>query len=270
MASTYAHFRFGKEVLEVLPAEISEIINKYRSLYDIGVHGPDLFFYYKPLKKNVTKKVGSTMHKEKVRDILEKWVPYLSDTDKELRDRQLSYLYGFITHFALDSCVHGYIDVAEKEYNLSHAKIEVSFDYMLLKEDSCDPPATIVTNHLIASEDAAKALATFYANIGEEKVFQSIKSMKFYLDALTAPKNPKRAFVNLALKATGDYKNMAGLLMDHKLDAKCEIINDVLRERYEKAIPLAKMLMENFRNYLEKDEPLCERFYRTFSWEDND
>ena len=46
MPSTYAHRRFGADVLERLPAELQEKIAPYRELYDIGLHGPDLLFYY--------------------------------------------------------------------------------------------------------------------------------------------------------------------------------------------------------------------------------
>ena len=42
MPSTYAHRRFGADVLERLPAELQEKIAPYRELYDIGLHGPDL------------------------------------------------------------------------------------------------------------------------------------------------------------------------------------------------------------------------------------
>ena len=50
MPSTYAHRRFGADVLERLPAELQEKIAPYRELYDIGLHGPDLLFYYHAAK----------------------------------------------------------------------------------------------------------------------------------------------------------------------------------------------------------------------------
>ena len=46
MPSTYAHRRFGADVLVQLPRELREKITPYRPLYDMGLHGPDLMFYY--------------------------------------------------------------------------------------------------------------------------------------------------------------------------------------------------------------------------------
>ena len=51
MPTTYAHYIFGSEVLYLLPEKYREIAEKYRSLYDTGVHGPDILFYYDALKK---------------------------------------------------------------------------------------------------------------------------------------------------------------------------------------------------------------------------
>ena len=42
MPSTYAHRRFGANVLEHLPDELRAQLEQNRELYDIGLHGPDL------------------------------------------------------------------------------------------------------------------------------------------------------------------------------------------------------------------------------------
>ena len=53
MPSTYAHRRFGADVLVQLPRELREKITPYRPLYDMGLHGPDLMFYYRALQSNL-------------------------------------------------------------------------------------------------------------------------------------------------------------------------------------------------------------------------
>ena len=52
MPSTYAHYRFGRDVYRRLPDDIKGIISDERRLFLIGLHGPDILFYYKPLKSN--------------------------------------------------------------------------------------------------------------------------------------------------------------------------------------------------------------------------
>ena len=62
MPSTYAHYRMGKEVAEELTGEAWHTLSMYRQLYLIGLHGPDILFYYKPLKSNVINGIGYGMH----------------------------------------------------------------------------------------------------------------------------------------------------------------------------------------------------------------
>ena len=74
--STYAHYRFGQEVLKELPNDIKKIIIENKELCDIGLHGPDLFFDYLPLKTNEINSIGYNMHEKQEKKyliLLEKW-----------------------------------------------------------------------------------------------------------------------------------------------------------------------------------------------------
>ena len=64
MPSTYAHRRFGVNVLEHLPDELRAQLEQNRELYDIGLHGPDLLFYYRSEERRVGKECRS------------RWSPY--------------------------------------------------------------------------------------------------------------------------------------------------------------------------------------------------
>ena len=64
MPSTYAHRRFGANVLEHLPDEVRVQLEMNRELYDIGLHGPDLLFYYHAAKSNPVGALGNAMHEE--------------------------------------------------------------------------------------------------------------------------------------------------------------------------------------------------------------
>lgn len=58
MPSTYAHYRMGQEVKEKLRGEERRIIAAHSELYLIGLHGPDIFFYYKPLRIHPVNQIG--------------------------------------------------------------------------------------------------------------------------------------------------------------------------------------------------------------------
>lgn len=62
MPSTYAHYRMGQEVLKQLSCPVREIIMENKELYDIGLHGPDILFYYHPLKVNRVNSIGYGLH----------------------------------------------------------------------------------------------------------------------------------------------------------------------------------------------------------------
>ena len=62
MPTTYSHYRFGKEVYKKLTPAQKAIIDPYRGLFDLGLHGPDLLFYYHPFSKNQINQTGVAIH----------------------------------------------------------------------------------------------------------------------------------------------------------------------------------------------------------------
>ena len=64
MPTTYAHYKFGKEVLSALPRPLQNSIEAHRELFDIGLHGPDILFYYNALKKDPVNEQGHTLHEQ--------------------------------------------------------------------------------------------------------------------------------------------------------------------------------------------------------------
>lgn len=101
MPSTYAHFRFGREVAQHLTPENKKIVQTYPELYAIGLHGPDLFFYYQPLFSNALGKFGGELHNQSGRELFGQMSQPLVRTGFANR-AGTSYLYGFLCHFALD------------------------------------------------------------------------------------------------------------------------------------------------------------------------
>ena len=60
MPSTYAHYRFGQDVLRALPEKYRTTLLQEEDLFNIGLHGPDLLFYYKPFSHHpLTRKVDA-------------------------------------------------------------------------------------------------------------------------------------------------------------------------------------------------------------------
>ena len=62
MPAAHAHYRFGQLVFSRLPEEKQKLIQAHRTLYDLGLQGPDLLFHYRPLRHDPQKGTGSRLH----------------------------------------------------------------------------------------------------------------------------------------------------------------------------------------------------------------
>ena len=244
MPSTYAHYRFGQEVLKELPNDIKKIIIENKELYDIGLHGPDLLFYYLPLKTNEINSIGYNMHEKTGEEVFDTFRKMM--TSKKQINHYLAYYYGFICHFALDATCHGYIEKRIHESGVSHGEIEVEFDRFLMIEDGLNPISHHLTNHLVASEENAKIIADFY-EITTKQTKKAIKGMKIYNDLLVAPSKLKRKIIYALLRISGNYKEMHGLLVNYRANPLCNDSTDKLYELYESAKQLAVTLISEFR-----------------------
>ena len=64
MPSTYAHYRFGTDIRKELPCREQETIDAYPEPYMIGLHGPDILFYYNALFSNPINATGFALHEK--------------------------------------------------------------------------------------------------------------------------------------------------------------------------------------------------------------
>ena len=83
MPSTYAHYRMGQEVYKSLPALARTTINNHKELYDIGLHGPDILFYYQPLAVCAVNKQGYDMHEKSGLEFFKKAGKLFCEADDE-------------------------------------------------------------------------------------------------------------------------------------------------------------------------------------------
>ena len=160
MPSTYAHYRMGQEVAEKLPEQIRKIVNQNKQLYDIGLHGPDILFYYHPLTLNRVNEIGYEMHKHSGKEFFEAAAEAIKKNPDD--GQYQAYVYGFICHFALDATCHGYIDDKIAESGISHTEIEVEFDRSLMIADGKNPITNRLTDHIIPSETNAEIISPFF------------------------------------------------------------------------------------------------------------
>lgn len=275
MPAAYAHYRFGQEVTECLPFVYRKTIEKHQALYDIGVHGPDILFYYRPISSNEISEAGYAIHDKPAAEFFQRAVRlYQESADPEALK---AYLYGFICHFALDSTCHPYIEKMEKESGLSHTELETELERYFMQKDGLNPDEYIPIRHIHPSDEAGEIIAPCFDSITPEQITASLKWMIFIHRLFHAPdhegqKISKRKLLYLALKLIGKYDSMQGLIMKPEPAKNCESYCVLLNNLYTEAVTVASSLIQNYANVLEHSVPLSSRFSLSFgagdSWED--
>jgi hypothetical protein len=64
MPSTYAHHRFGTALFRTMPGDVRRTISRFPRLFDVGLQGPDIFYYSSPLLKTNTSFLGIRFHEQ--------------------------------------------------------------------------------------------------------------------------------------------------------------------------------------------------------------
>ena len=270
MPTTYAHYRFGKEVISALPRPLRSSIENHRELFDIGVHGPDILFYYHPLRKNRVSGQGFGLHEE----MADRFFLHAAEVIRGAEDPAAAraYIYGFICHFVLDSECHPYVEKMIHESGISHSEIEMEFDRLLLKEDYINPVRHLGTKHIHPTAENAAVIAPFFRELTPETAEKSLKWMILCHRMLLAPGSLKRKFLFAGMKLTGNYEGMHGMVMSLEPNPECRGYCQILTRLYAGAVPAAAGLILQYQKVLFEGAEMSERFRRTFgagdSWEE--
>ena len=270
MPAIYTHYCFGEEMKKIYPAHLQSIIQEHLDLYEMGLHGPDIFFYYQIYHRNKLSQWGSLMHKKNAYDFFESSRHII--LEKSHREAKIAYMLGFIAHFALDYECHSYIEKKIKTSHVSHSLIECEMDKYLLLQNQQKPLYTDLTKHLHPNIENAKVIQSFFPQFTIQQILSTLQSMKTYNRFLASHQPVIRTLVKSFLFLSGKYENYRGLLMDAKVHPACQDSNLRLEKLMKKAIPHCLMLSENYYAYLTKNESLSHDFLNHYSahegWQD--
>ena len=141
MPGYMTHYIFGKKEFKKLSEnEIKNAIRENRNVFNLGLQGPDIFFYFPGYLFINKKNLGSIMHRNKTGECMERMLDFVCSRKNE-RERKIAiaYLAGFLGHYQLDISCHPYIyhktDYMnrEKGYHGKHVALETDIDYLLGK-----------------------------------------------------------------------------------------------------------------------------------------
>lgn len=250
MPAAYTHYRFGRDVLPLLPPETRQIIAAHRALYDLGLHGPDPFFFYRQPFDNAVSRLGHSLHRQTGGTVLRRMAALW---EKQPTDAGLSYLYGFLCHFALDSACHGYVGQMER-LGVGHSILETQLDRAFLVEDRLDPTRVNPVGHLQPTAEHARIIAAFFPQLTEREVEESCKSMVRVQQLLLPSSTAKRKLLQGSTRLLKlDF--VAGMVMPERESVACRQMVTHLRALYNEVLPVAASLIQDFPR-LESDRYL--------------
>ena len=259
MPTTYTHDAFGRETYQQLPEEIKDRIRPYKKLYLIGLHGPDIFFYYKPyiFKGNELVDFGHAMHKEKARIFFEEGIKTCRGTNS---GALMAYLMGFVCHYILDSTCHPFVDEYEHASGLSHTETETELDRFFMERDGKNPFAYHPACAIVADDASADVISMAFPVFSEKQIRKALEGMKLYCNITVTDQERKRKMFHRILKLVGADDYMGKRIIEKEKNPKSAASTRELVRLYERALDEIVPAVTNFYRAVMEGETLSERF----------
>ena len=270
MPAATTHVEFAKDVLVKLTSHDKHRITNMPMFY-LGSQGPDMLFFSRAsLLPGHLHKLGNLMHEEKVYEVISFFEDYAKN-DIDL----ISYIYGYLCHYALDSVAHPLICAVAK-YNhekngvhegTSHVSSEADIDIWMLHQRGRKISSYDVFKYFKVDSKSRAKLAKMYhemfkavydIDISEKRFAEAIRDTAFYTWVLK-PAKGIYTFANALENTLKMPHSFSGMILYNKSDTRVlnierlsyplsydetKTISASFPQLYGKAIFLAKKLIE--------------------------
>jgi len=260
MPANYAHYRFGAEMLKLMPGDIRRKVNRFRRLYDVGLHGPDVFFYSNPLHGTKVSDMGRRLHGQSGADFFMRACRGLRMEPSEAGE---TYLYGLLSHYCLDSGCRPFAEEKAREDDCTLGGIEAEFDRFLLEKDGKVPPCEQdLSRHMRLTPEEYKIAAGFYSGVNPAQMQAVVKNMERTTKIAAVPAGVRRKTVEAAFGLLS--KDRKGLFIPAQEDLLCGKWNEELLLLYEQAQERFLTLLMQISAHMTYNAPLGEEFMAKF------
>lgn len=254
MPASYAHYRFGKLVLPNLPPEVRQCIQRFRRLYDTGLQGPDPFFYYNPFLKTSVGDLGNLFHNQTGQEF------FTHACTQANSEAALSYLYGLLGHYCLDSVCHPFVNSMVNIGEARHVALESEFERHLMHKDGIlDPSTADRAGRIKLTRGECMTAAAFFPPATGANISRSVGNMARCLRFLD---DPNRARQEKLIR----FANAS--LLEHLVPmeevADYALLTGQLQEYYDRALELYPSLLQQLLEHKKTGEPLGEAFAPNF------
>lgn len=254
MPAHYAHYRFGRQVLAAMPPQAQQEIQRFRRMFDMGLHGPDIFFYYNPFLSTTVGDLGKTFHRQSGQEFFTRACAAANS------EAARAYLYGLLAHYCLDSACHPFVHKMADSGEAGHVALESEFDRYLMAMDGITAPHSHdVTRHMKLTRGECMTVAEFYPPATGASVSQSVKFMAFAVRFLSGGNREKREKLVKKLKSS---------LPDHMIPtepvAAFARMDSELLARFNRAVKQYPDLLAQLNTHKTTGEPLGDDFSPSF------
>lgn len=203
MAGTITHAYFALDLYDRLSIKSKELLMDEKESLKLFAQNTDILFFYNITNFKKGKKIrnfGYRSQKIKTYEFFSTLINYIKYNNHQYNPQVISYLYGMLSHYVLDSTVHPFIiyktgnfnkdDKTTYKYNHLHGEIESYLDnYMLRLREGINPHkfkcydfcfnVDIFSDELIEVMDFTYK-EVFGINNFHEYYFKASKQMKFF------------------------------------------------------------------------------------------
>ena len=257
MPTEYAHYRFGIQVIPTLPEPLQRSVQRFRQLFDVGLHGPDPFFHYNIVRKTPVGRLGSTMHLETGEEFFTRACRRL-----KLRPSEAGtvFLYGWLGHYCLDSICHPFVHEHTDEGPIGHVELEKEFDRYLLQLDGKTPPhAQDFSDHMALSRRDAATAAEFLAPATPAQVYRTTHNMARNTHLL-AKVDPR--LLSAALHKLGN--EIAQQQMPDVPNPTCSFLDEAFMDHYNRALETYPRMAKQLDCHLRTGAPFGAEFRKIY------
>ena len=153
MAGTITHAYFALDLYDRLSIRSKELLMDEKESLKMFAQNTDILYFYNITNFKKGKKIrnfGHRSQKIKVYEFFSTLINYIKYNHHQYNPQVISYLYGMLSHYVLDSTVHPFIiyktgefdkkDKSTYKYNHLHGEIESYLDnYMLRLREGINP-----------------------------------------------------------------------------------------------------------------------------------
>ena len=254
MPANYAHHRFGKQILKAFPPEQRQCVQRFRRLFDVGLHGPDIFFHYNPYWKTAVGDMGKQVH------AMTGAAVFPAACKAATTEASRAYLYGLLAHYCLDSVCHPLICGVSADGSVGHTELETEFDrYLLTKDGKVPAHRQNLGRNMHLTWGECVTISGFFPPATAYTVRQGVGIMSLVCRALTM-KN--RKLLQAMFRLGGEYASQ--LVMFTRPNHRCAQLIEPLEQLYDRALGRYAGLAAQLLDCLENGTPLGSDFDADF------